>query len=719
MNWETQITNGIKLTESSNLTHKSFGWKAVTSAMLQLCKYNIETYAKLKDSVLKSAYSENSYESLSLALNLYKTDVLERNRILAIDINDTSNSIQKTAFLIAVLSLFYDTGSNTINGSTITYKNDLQFIKEIFLADNGVALSKLNIDSINSILAGSKLESALLALALSKKKNVLSSISDNDTKKYNIISKLIHNTINKTTILNDALNPVINAASRVASTNLINENKDELSIDSILKDLNLYSIVIANDPVLDRSVIVNPKVFILYASYYPFPNCWRCDWGQRTWSSSVDSRQIVPITYNFNRLSFLNTGLPGNPSSWRSFEKSDYYVGATFSELTKSGLNDTGTNGVTAYGFGMMHKIWMPVLDPNNGATAWGPDPIRFSIRFGFTPSEESIFVAVRWKGYIKSVSPTIMCYSGSLYPGGDVATELANGWRVFCIIPGAKLEFGTEYEPEIQQQSTRTGYTLGYAAAQTKEDYIEFIEINSANAHLFKYSNPSFEDDPEILNNPSESENGLLTYAASITRVVNNPDWPEKIGNNPALATSAALAKLKILSIVSTLNLDALPGFAVINNQIPWKERQKLLKASLPLICFKIFQRYNPSLSLQNAILNNPLLKISQARSQVSFALETLANITSEQGNKALALASKAASGSPDPIEDMSLLATALFGAQEVLAQLESEFTLAKEIGCTILKSLQYKGITPVFPPRSPTFLTMRSDPEALSICE
>jgi hypothetical protein len=75
------------------------------------------------------------------------------------------------------------------------------------------------------------------------------------------------------------------------------------------------------------------------------------------------------------------------------------YVGCTFGPVHLAGLSDVGTSGVTAYAFGIEHRVWMPVPDANNGAVPWGPGRPRFCVTWGFRPSHESLFVAARWIG--------------------------------------------------------------------------------------------------------------------------------------------------------------------------------------------------------------------------------------------------------------------------------------------------------------------------------
>jgi hypothetical protein len=284
------------------------------------------------------------------------------------------------------------------------------------------------------------------------------------------------------------------------------------------------------------------------------------------------------------------------------------------------------------------------------------------------------------------------------------------------CAEPGVLFEVETKYEPQIQQQSTRAVVTHGHTVAQTIDDYLELLPIDNTNSDFFRYIDIGVSSDPATLNAPSQSSNGLLTYAATLTKAAANPDWPVPRGRDAGLTAAGALVRLQILATLSRANLERVPGFGPDTPQNPWRLRQALLQRAMPLLSERLWKRLEQPLILQIALIGQPLNRAVSARAKVTQALGVLAQLTVDLGNELLkASAAALKQGDPAVINDVELLKAALVGANEELATLERELAGGRALCCQVLHAWQHPG----FPAVNPKHLPMTSDLSALGLCE
>jgi len=722
------VSTGLTIAASADEEKQLLGWGAVSYGVQRISSIQDDSVYTLKRTVETQAAAAGTFPAVKALIQMYKSDVRLRNeRLFSTPIGMFLSEEIKLQYRTAVLAestmsrLASDELSETTSGAgsnpfqlmrfLIVEQWDTSFWDLFYGQYWNPALREVQRqsfqDRLEAHLNGSSPDDLIVSMLITSPKSeyLRQFIWGDQPLHLRFLDGLVGRIENA---LSAPLERAVAATAFEVATALTTAAADDLSLHTQLSGIELTPITTPN-PMADRTVSVSLASFVLSADYHPFPNCAGCDWGgDIIWHSAINSGQVIPISQAGQWISFLPPAI-SNPS-WRCLQNSDYYVGCTFGELQRTGYSDIGTEGVSGYGFGVEHRIWMPVLDANNGAVSWGSGRPRFNIRFGFRVSPDCNFVAVRWQGRTNSVSP-IRCTSGC-FSTQPIAIEPGTGWGVFCVVPGASLEFAVDYEAEIQGQSTRTGYTLGYNAASVKQDYIELVDINLNNANQFHYVDITAQEDPSILNFPSRNINGLLTYVASVTKALQDPNWPFPMGADVAKTAAGALVKLAILAKTSVLDLSSI---AASTTQAPWKERQTFLKAALPLIAYNLFTKYSHSLELQTALLNSPLVRVLSARQKVTDALQAFADLTVDLGNDALNTGLRALSVSSTVLTDLDQLSAALFGVQEELSQLQHDLMTQKEFSCAVLRNLQFDG----FPRSNPVLLIMKSDPAALGSCE
>jgi hypothetical protein len=710
------IKKGLELADNPGAV-ATFGWGAAAAGLRLLSADASEETISLRDLVETRGLRQRSVPAFRSVMSVYQTDSARRASRLS------TPAAGDDAFLLAAIAeLLFGKDRKAPPAGSPPESQFRRDTHDVLRMRSGGAPEPGLLDRIERRLAQPELENIVpLALAADCEQIHGPRWGASDGR-VRVLERLMAfaGAVPKT-----AKESVLVATARATGARLQTSLDQELTMRSLLLGYDVNGI---RDEkfVGDRTVTVTPDPFTLEADYHPTIFAVGLKWGQTTWHSQVSSSSTAPITKIDKHLLVDPHYLPTFPvtiadASWlcalnAATGNPDSFVGCTYGPLQRAGIRDVGTDGVSAYGFGMSHRIWMPVLDPNNGAVKWGAGRPTFKLKCGFRPAPECLFVALRWKG---SGNPSMNYLSGTLRivgtPASSIPTEMGTNWTLICIEPGVQLEIETKFEAKIQQQSTRTIVNHGYNVAQTIEDYLELLPIDETNFDAFSYVALGISSDPITLNAPSRSSNGLLTYAATLTKAATNPDWPVPRGADAGLSGAQALVRLGILRSLSRADLQHVPGFGPDTAQNPWRARQALLQNAMPLLCERVWRKVERPLTLQIALQGKPLERAGRARARVTQALEAVAQLTVDLGNELLRVsAAELKQGDPAIIKDLELLRAALVGADEELAVLERELASGRALCCHVLQALQHPG----FPLDNPKHLPMKSDDAVLGLC-
>jgi hypothetical protein len=706
------VKKGLELVDSPGAV-ATFGWGAAAAGVRQLSADASEETASLRDLVEARGLRQESVPAFRSVMFVYQTDSARRASRLS------EPATGDDAFLLAAIAELLFGKDHKLPQAGIPPGSQLRRdTLDVLRMRSGEVPEPGLLDRIEQRLTQPELENVLPLALAADCEQVRGPRWGASDGRFRVLERLwrFAGVDAKT-----ARETVLVTTAREGASRLQSVLDQEPTMRSILQGYEVKGERV-DQPVGDRTVTVTPEPFTLEADYHPQPYTSDSEslWGQVVWHSQIASTSLEKIS-EFDKPGLLLNGRPQiADKSWLCAlnpdkKLPDWYVGCTFGKIQRAGLQDVGTAGVGAYAFGMEHRIWLPVLDPNRGAVKWGSGRPIFKLRCGFTPSPECLFVAVRWKG---AGNPPISYTSGVLdvvgIPANKNPVEQETNWVVLCVEPNVQLEVEIRHEAKIQEQTTKT-WNIGYNAASTIEDYLEILPIDATNIDAFKFVNIQIAADPLTISAPSQSGNGLLAYAALLTKAAANPKWPAPLGRDAGSTAAAALVQLQILMTLSRADLQQVPGFGAETAQNPWRVRQALLQRAMPLLCERVWRKVERPLILQVAVLGQPLERTSRARAKVTQALAALAQLTVDFGNELLQVsAAELKQGDPAVINDLELLKAALVGAEEELAVLERELASRRALCCHVLKSLQHPG----FPLDNPKHLPMMSDADALDLC-
>jgi hypothetical protein len=458
----------------------------------------------------------------------------------------------------------------------------------------------------------------------------------------------------------------------------------------------------------DRGLVVNPDASSITASYQPFIGCHDCD-QVNTWTSTATNPPLVPIRGNY--VDYFDKGAATAYPQFQCFSGTDTFVGVCFGSL-KTSVSDADTPNISAERFGVNHREWISAGSAHSGS-------VSYSVRFGYTPTPSTNWIAVRWWGNNTATHGPIVCTSGGLR-AQPIAIEPGSGWQVFAVSPGESLEFASRVsDVPLYVGDTHYAYKIGFTSSPNQTDTIELIEIDDTNAALFA------EIDPREITR-QVGNNGLLSYVAGIQRAFAGHRWldPQVPADRAAAET---FFKLAILSALSTLQGQPpifLPPSSPSYPAAPWVERQQFLKVALPVLAYRLFAKYDTNVATLFALTSGLIPRLSLAHKELSAVLKDINNLSAPQVSQFLDSALKVVdpgagtpvdcgaveAGSADPLDTLYCLEVAVEGARQAVVDLEIELKTSQDFRCSIMRLYQSNGVS--------NRLVMHSRPEVLAAC-
>lgn len=397
--------------------------------------------------------------------------------------------------------------------------------------------------------------------------------------------------------------------------------------------------------------------------------------------SYVDASSVLPAHQLFtDNSSWIAVGL-GDEWSAVNGKGTPMNLLAAYAQVISQGtLPDLA--GVPVRELGVKYKHWAAGTPATGG--------ISYHLRIGYRPSQGTLWVAARWQSSIGSASH-FAAVSGT-YGLQPIAVEAETGWALYPVTPSGVLEFDNDV-------STTFPVANGFLVTNLpiNREILQVIDINAANCkHII--DTLAYNAMPIDLASAT-SHNALIAYAALIRATLEPGGWLRPTELSPEQNATLALARLSILGVVARTDVQT-PGVTPDTyKSIQWHERQAFLRQSLPLIAFAIYTTFGTQLEHDLLLTNAYLPRITATRDKITDALKALSSLNSRQGNSLLESAASTLNlNRPDDIKDMQLLAAALIGAQESVANLEKEATIDFRFRARLLKLMQFPGYGGIF---------------------
>lgn len=211
----------------------------------------------------------------------------------------------------------------------------------------------------------------------------------------------------------------------------------------------------------------------------------------------------------------------------------------------------------------------------------------------------------------------------------------------------------------------------------------------------------------------PRKAFPGVLSYAFSLQKALNDKDWlAPSLKEGSSQIEVVALRSLARLHLLRETSLIPAEEFAVPESEgAPWKQRQALLRQSIPLIAIDLYQWLAPELMRKVVLLSDNIKKVSKVFDDTSKAMQSLDQLSNDETFALLERSSETLEiVKPQVKLQKEQLLVSLTGALIRLRELVALQKMQLSMACDALKRFQYSG-TQLLPKLEP-------EQQVMSLC-
>ena len=711
---------GLQLAKSSNSTTRDYGWHSVQAGMDQ--SVNNLTASVVKE-ILDQASADGSSAAFGALVTLYSLKPeLRRDTLITPVPNPIANATfaelaAATAVINANDNLDFD--SSGLDGLQLLQSRPATFLYALATASTQRKQELLD-KALPQLLIDNQPLETLAGVYASK----LPTFAEGGTAADSRIKLLEH-----LGIPSDSHEPppaAVNTVVAQAADKLSSELSRSLAFTSLLAGYTLHPVV-SNSPAPNRLPVVGLTSSSLNYRI-PSNNVDEAEAGKTVANASLDvSTLLGPDAYfkdenqqlrDSYRNKFTINGQEMKCASLKidqmppgPYYKGDIgahrYIGACFESSTiSSPATDTPSSVILS--LGSAYNIWGQTA-PTRILATWEHRWIKWNnvvtgsvsmrVRAGYLPESSTNWIATRPR--LTSASTVGWQPSSGFLAQTPVGVEPDTQWQIRSVVPGQPVEFSADITVTPQ-----------FVDSPVRRDLIDILELSTANVPPSGLTSPlEIAKLPQNLTAPP-SGNAVLRYVTALQESLSTNGWLSPSGHESVMDATLAIARFSQLSTLASMPLDTQINGLPEQQRALIKARQGLLQNALPIIAYRIFQRYEPTIEIETAMMTGTMPRIDDIRRALAQAVTQLDTLSVDQAKLQLQNADHLSQSVGDSLtnQPLELLLAAVVGANRTLNELALDQLQKLKTRCDVLGLIRgpnLEGLQP-FQPR----------PEIVDVC-